>query len=266
MERVGSLFLAKSPYTVQVKSNPDPLVFEAHALQWVIEHPLPFFLCIVDKDSVRLSVYHTLPRFFARVSRREKIVMVPEPLIPGKETRLDNTATDTAEVSLGQPIIDFSVNQMLDDEFWAGLRIVFEGWVGLDNENLFRVKAKLPTCYAPVSYKTNEKMPSSGTTHIGILDLQPDRFHDAAVSVSEQLIWISEYLQVHGDVLGAAKAFLFLRHVYPHVVLPLLHNYLCDVLENGTLARIDERLAALVQTELPKEFQAGSDPGELQKG
>src|SRR5262249_7829120 len=115
MERVGSLYLAKSPYTVQVKSNPDPLLFEAHALQWLIEHPLPFFLCIVDKNSARLSVYHTLPRFFARVSRREKIVMVLEPLVPGKETRFDNTATDTAEVFLGQPIIDFTANQMLDD-------------------------------------------------------------------------------------------------------------------------------------------------------
>src|SRR6266567_2016115 len=56
MERVGKRFLARSPYTVQVKSNLDPVVFkDREAVRWVIEHPLPLFLCVVNKAEARLS-------------------------------------------------------------------------------------------------------------------------------------------------------------------------------------------------------------------
>src|SRR6516165_9818600 len=52
MERVRNRYLAQSPYTVQVKSNFEPVVFEgADTVRWLIEHPLPLFLCVVDKET-----------------------------------------------------------------------------------------------------------------------------------------------------------------------------------------------------------------------
>jgi hypothetical protein len=267
MERVGKRFLAKSPYTVQVKSNRDPLEFEGHALRWLIEHPLPFFLCVVDKKSARLSVYHTLSRFFAWVSKRERVVVVAEPPVSGKETRFfDDTPSRAEEISLGQPIIDFTVDQMLDDEFWGRLRKIFEEWVGIENENLFSVRAKLPTCTAPTWYKTNEKLPSSGRFQVGRLDLGRERFSEVAASAEDQLSWLAEHYREHGDAVGAAKAYLFLRHVYPSGIPLMLHNYLCGVLEDGMLAGIDANLAALVQTELPKLWKIGSEGDDLLKG
>ena len=87
MERVGNRYLARSPYTVQVKSTMDPVVFEGkEAVRWVIEHPLPLYLCVVDKSSCRVSVYHTLPRFYAWALGLwpDHLEMVPEPVVPGQ--------------------------------------------------------------------------------------------------------------------------------------------------------------------------------------
>jgi hypothetical protein len=87
MERVGRRYLARSPYTVQVKSTFDPLVFEGkEAVRWVIEHPLPLYLCIVDKPNARLSIYHTLPRFYVWSVREwpARLELVPEKPLPGK--------------------------------------------------------------------------------------------------------------------------------------------------------------------------------------
>ena len=64
VERKGRLAWAKSPYTVQVKSTMDPWDFTGEdQINWLIKHPLPLFLCVVDKSSARLRVYQTTPRF-----------------------------------------------------------------------------------------------------------------------------------------------------------------------------------------------------------
>ena len=33
------------------------------SLKWLVEHPLPLFLCTVDKKLGLVRVYHTIPRF-----------------------------------------------------------------------------------------------------------------------------------------------------------------------------------------------------------
>src|SRR5262245_11645504 len=66
VERVGKRAWARSPYTVQVKSEMKPWVFEGiESVRWLVEHPLPLFLCVVVKQCATLRVYHTAPRFFA---------------------------------------------------------------------------------------------------------------------------------------------------------------------------------------------------------
>ena len=57
--------MARFPYTVQVKSGLGPLVFEGDEVEWVVHHPLPLYLCVVNKAQARISIYHTCPRFYA---------------------------------------------------------------------------------------------------------------------------------------------------------------------------------------------------------
>ena len=58
----------------------DAWVFEGEdAVKWLIEHPLPLFLCVVDKSSAHLRVYQTSPRFhvWAGGSLPERLSLVP---------------------------------------------------------------------------------------------------------------------------------------------------------------------------------------------
>jgi hypothetical protein len=108
MEKVGGRFLAKCPYTVQVKSEVKPVVFEGkEAVRWVIEHPLPFFLCIVNKATARLSVYHTLARFHAWSLGEwpDRLAMKPAPATPGQEGKCISWP-GSYDLSLDQPILD----------------------------------------------------------------------------------------------------------------------------------------------------------------
>ncbi len=64
LEHEGRRAWPRAYYSVQVKSTVDPWVFEGtDSVRWFIEHPLPIFLCIVQKAEARILVYHTTPRF-----------------------------------------------------------------------------------------------------------------------------------------------------------------------------------------------------------
>lgn len=66
MEQVGKRSWPTAYFAVQVKSTEDPWVFEsADSVRWLIEFPLPMFLCAVTKKDARLRVFQTLARFLA---------------------------------------------------------------------------------------------------------------------------------------------------------------------------------------------------------
>src|SRR4051794_14153724 len=47
-ERIGQRLWPIASYNVQVKSTPDPWEFpDERSVKWIVEHPLPVFLCIV---------------------------------------------------------------------------------------------------------------------------------------------------------------------------------------------------------------------------
>src|SRR5262249_11437098 len=127
------------------------------AVRWVIEHPLPLFLCVVDKSSAHLSVYHTLPRFYAWSLGQwpEKLEMTPAPFFPGQNGKGPQWPGNYS-FSLDQPILDFSIDQMQENEFWENARRVFERWVDIENDNLTRVRTNLLKCRMPHLYRTND--------------------------------------------------------------------------------------------------------------
>ena len=64
MDHVGQRAWPRAYYSVQVKSTMAPWVFgNPESVRWIIEHPLPIFLCIVQKAEARILIYHTTPRF-----------------------------------------------------------------------------------------------------------------------------------------------------------------------------------------------------------
>ncbi len=162
MERVGRRFLAKWPYTVQVKSGPEPLDFEGEdAVRWFVNHPLPFYLCVVDKSSARLRVYHTFPRFlvWSGGSIPPRLRLVPVLDSEGAGSCMGGIGTD---MHFLHPILDFTLSQMLDDDFWAKARRVFEQWITIEHDNLTRIRTGLMKCLVPFQYETNEQVVEFG--------------------------------------------------------------------------------------------------------
>jgi hypothetical protein len=216
MEQAGRRYLARWPYTVQVKSSLDPVVFEGkEAVRWVIEHPLPLFLCVVAKASARLSVYHTLPRFYAWSLGQwpDRLEMRPEPFSPERNGRGPQWEGDYS-FSLDQPILDFTVNQMLDNAFWENARRVFGWWVQLENDNLTRVRANLLQCRLPGSYRTNEDWVGGWMT-LWLRFPTAEQFGQTTSRLKEPLEWVGEQLQRQGDLDGAALAAMLHRHLFP---------------------------------------------------
>ena len=81
MERIGQRSWPRACYSVQVKSTMEPCVFNgAESVRWIIEHPLPIFLCIVQKADAGILVYHTTPRFAAWIlpTQPSCLELIPE--------------------------------------------------------------------------------------------------------------------------------------------------------------------------------------------
>jgi hypothetical protein len=54
LEREGRRAWPRAYYAVQVKSNMEPWIFDSEeSVRWIIEHPLPIFLCVVLKAEAR---------------------------------------------------------------------------------------------------------------------------------------------------------------------------------------------------------------------
>ena len=219
VERVGRRALARFPYTVQVKSNSKPWVFEdAEEVRWFVHHPLPFFFCVVDKAAATLSVYLTFQRFLLWTlgTLPDKIELTPASP-DGSPGAFIPWEPESTSYSLGQPILHFSITDMLDSEFWERARKAFDRWVELENDNLTRIRSSLPTWRMPRSYKTNEE-PTGDTLH-GYRNF-PDEEQVKAVAdgMEESLVYLTKHLFKKGDFEGAVRGALLHRPLFPNKV------------------------------------------------
>jgi hypothetical protein len=205
MEQIGGRLLAKCPYTVQVKSEMKAVVFEGKdAVRWVIEHPLPLFLCIVNKATTHIT--------WSLGQWPDRLAMIPQPAIPGQQGRCAQWP-DSYDLSLDQPILEFSIIEMLDESFWANERKVFEHWLEVENENLTRVRTRLPTCRVPGAYKTNDTWVGGWKT-LSLNFPNEEQFNQTTAGLNESLAWVGEQLLRKGDLDGAARAALLHRHLF----------------------------------------------------
>jgi hypothetical protein len=229
VERAGRRSVAKWPYTVQVKSGLGPLLFEGEEVEWVVRHPLPFYLCVVHKAQARLSVYHTLPRFYAWSLGKlpDKLEMVPAPVKAGAEGRCTQWPGHYA-LDLGQPILDFTATQMLDADCWERARRVFEFWVKVENDNLTRVRAGLLKFRMPDGYHTNDDR-VRGWVENWLTHAEDEHVATARAHLKECLEWMGNQLNQRGDIKGAAR-------------VALLHRHLCPEDRGGSLSRVQQAL------------------------
>jgi hypothetical protein len=179
LEQDGQRAWPQAYYSVQVKSTMAPWVFGSpESVRWIVEHPLPIFLCIVQKAEARLLVYHTTPRFAAWILPIHQNRLE---LIPGTETKAETIEGGwvTGEsFNLKAPILNFTIQDMLRDDFRDQAVEVLKFWIGYDMENLFRIRSGIHHFRVPAEYETN-------TTKVSALSDQGGPFTEGSLQLAQ---------------------------------------------------------------------------------
>lgn len=160
-ETVGKRAWTRAYFSVQVKSTDGPWEFSGkESVRWLLDHPTPLFLCVVEKKELRLRVYQTSARLSSSLQSPEPEEVV---LLPGKGSKgetLDRTAPGT--YSLSAPIINYTVSELLDAATAKRARGCLEAWAAIDSENIRRRSRGINSVTVPNRYVTNE-IPFSNT-------------------------------------------------------------------------------------------------------
>jgi hypothetical protein len=184
-DRIGQLARVREYFSVQVKSG-DTASWsfnDPDSVKWLIEHPLPLFLCAVNKKAGLVSVYHSIPRFqiWALGTTPARVELTAG---DGHDGEFDAGA-DLPTCYLSAPILEIGLHELADDARMQQLRGVFEYWVALDRDNCELVRAGLLRLRRPHSYKTNE-LPSTNS-QLGLAYVDDEILKQGILRLAEAL-------------------------------------------------------------------------------
>jgi hypothetical protein len=84
------------------------------------------------------------------------VACAPRRLIPGTETKAQTVGWVTGDTfKLEAPILNFTIQEVLDSDFRARVAEVLKFWIDYDVENLFRIKSGIHLFRVPGDYETN---------------------------------------------------------------------------------------------------------------
>jgi hypothetical protein len=250
-ERLGQEIWPQAYFSVQVKSNATPWTFpNPQSVKWLIEHPLPVFLCVVNKVALELQLYHTCPRFYAwsLPPLHGKLELIPGAAGEGKCVQWEGGTS----YSLSAPILKFTVSDIHKEDFREEVKEVLKFWIGIEEQNLRRVKNRILQFSMPGKYRTNAKGDGSVVRHWSVRPREEDR-KQAILSLEPQLTWLAQTLWTSGDISGAVRAVLLHRYFFKDLrvsessLLSHIHSALGDKLgkKNYVFEAIDELGASL---------------------
>jgi len=221
MEPIGSRAWPRAYFAVQVKSTRDSWVLGGvESVRWLVEHPLPLFLCVVDKRGARIRVYHTSPRFYAwsHPPLSDRLELVPTTESEGECTQWKGSNTFSVA-----PVVDASLGQLLQDDFRGNTKKVLRSWIDIDMANLDLLKEGIHSFRMPYKYEANsvpsgeEGWVTQGTTRAESIERVLNR-------VKESVAYLADQLFNRGDLAGAARCAILLRHLYKGDTSGITHN------------------------------------------
>ena len=159
-EQRDDLIWAGPSFTVQVKSNRDPLIFEKrHELRWIGEIDTPFFIAVINREELLMDLYSTWKRLNGILHKGARRIL----LIPGEHTAQYEGVTteeDGSEqrIPLGRPIISTTLPEMMNEMRVNEYSEVLRNWIELDRDNIVRCRAGMYWVLGPKWYRTNDRI------------------------------------------------------------------------------------------------------------
>jgi hypothetical protein len=209
-ERTDQLIWAKASYSVQVKSEGVWVLEGRESVDWLIKHPLPLFLGVMDKKTLTFRIYHTAPRFYpwglGDSPDRLELTMTHETV--GQSTQW----VGEYKFSL-VPILCIEMAQLASDSDYAqNARDVLEYWIAVENRNLARMVVDLRGWEMPDKYETNV-LPKGGRVSQWLGRPSQELLNNGVRQVSEYLELLGRQLHDTGNYLAAVEAALLFRHL-----------------------------------------------------
>lgn len=208
---VNKRAIVREYFTVQVKSNQKPWTFpDPDAVNWLVRYPTPLFLATVDKTNGLVRIYHVMARFYLWA-----LGSLPDTLDLGPEEETEDGKflewSGGNSYSLSAPILEVGLPDLTNQARMDSLREVFQRWVEFDRENCDLVRSGVLRFRMPVSYKTNQ-VPSSGIGELGSSS-GSDFLKRGLTTLAESAEFMGGQLYNRGDISGAIKAILLVRHL-----------------------------------------------------
>jgi hypothetical protein len=153
------MYLAGPSFTVQVKSNTQPLEFaKSHELAWIRQQENPFFVAIGDRNNLRIDLYSTWRRLNGILQADAgRIVFKFAPPLAGKPHVCTAQDRSLQTIYLDKPVISASVHEVMNEKRAMHLRSVLRQWVEIDRENIIHERAGMYWVIGPERYDTNER-------------------------------------------------------------------------------------------------------------
>jgi hypothetical protein len=206
-------------YSVQVKSAPDDWIFGGPgSVRWILEYPAPLLFCAVEKKAARFTVYQLTARFQAALMAElpEKLMMVPGEAGSTDATHRPRIGWDAdGRLHLGPPILQFTVDEILDDQKYELFGSILDYWVLNDLRNILRQQMGMRSASGPAFYATNEIPPPSGFGTFSMNVVPSEIRERAGRTAAEHLDWLGDVMLQSGDMTGALLAALMVRHLLP---------------------------------------------------
>lgn len=148
-------------FGIQIKSNKDPLVFnEQHKRDCLYASSLPFFLGVVSRQDLTLTVYNMLNRlnFFWMLGPERDFTLtvddegdgIPK---PDFEKRTGGTGKPILEIDISEP----GTPRERSDEIEV-LQSTMQSWINLENENLSLKEQGIALLFWPSTYAKNKPL------------------------------------------------------------------------------------------------------------
>lgn len=212
-ERVGNtVHPTGKSFGIQIKSNKEPISFAKKlSRDCLFNSALPFFLGVVSREDLSLTIYNTLGRicFLWMKGGNRAFELVPNHM--GKGLRPPDY--DGGKVWTGKPISRISLkdkpsaDERLDES--RVLQTTMNSWISLENKILALKEQGIPIVWRPKIYETNKPLEprnakSNSFERVAYFSLKtlPNICRATEVTLDSLSCYLHDYLKRNPTVLG----------------------------------------------------------------
>jgi len=185
-------------FGIQIKSNNSPLIFDKQDdRDCLYGSSLPFFLGIVSRENLTLTIYNTLNRlnFFWMYGPQRDFKLIVE----GHRNGIPKPDFQKGVGATGNPILDISISEPSTSDARLKevetLQSIMESWIDLENENLSLKEQEIALLFWPSNYTKSKPLAGNLERYSYTKFAGPDSLPNICKAAEKTLTSLSFYLR-----------------------------------------------------------------------